>query len=65
MKHGHSVALENAKLGHPSLHADQEDQVVGICPGDQEVAEVAESYTGQHLKMCLENRLAHEQDYAT
>ncbi len=31
----------------------------------EEVAEVAESYTGQHLKMCLENRLAHEQDYAT
>jgi len=39
VKHGHSAALENAKLGHPSLHADQEDQVVGMCAGVAEVAE--------------------------
>ncbi|CAB9526116.1 Warthog protein [Seminavis robusta] len=29
---GRSVALESAKLGHPTLHVDQEDQVVGMCP---------------------------------
>ena len=32
VKQGHAIALENSKLGHPSLHVDQEDQVVRICP---------------------------------
>ena len=31
----------------------------------EDVAEVAESFTGQHLKVCLENRVAQEQDDAS
>ena len=37
VKYGKSMALENAKLGHPTLHDNQEDQVVDICPNDEAV----------------------------
>ena len=37
VKYGKSIALENAKLGHPTLHDNQEDQVVEICPNDEAV----------------------------
>lgn len=42
---GRSVALANAKLGHPTLHVNQEDQVVGMCPGVEANADTTEEDT--------------------